>query len=561
MFANKGLVWKLTVPIPFLLFIGIALIWIILPGMISDNARKEAVHSASETVSQFKALRKYYVQNIIKKVLADGNLKPSINHAKEEKSIPLPATMIHDLSAALSKRDTTVKLYSAFPFPNRKDRKLDPFQTEAWKYINANPNKIFSRQATINGKEIVRVAIADKMVAQGCVNCHNGHPDTPKTGWKLGDVRGILEVNANIDSQLANGTTLSVTIIGIIAAILAGIIALCFYLARNISKPITEITGTMHTLADGDLSVEVTANDRGDEVGLMAKAVEIFKLNMIKAKQMTEDQLTAEASKLERAQKVENLVADFQIKADDLILQVTNASNRIKAAATGASDDTGKAGSRSFEVAMAAERTSGSVESTSAAAEQLSASVSEISSQVSQSASISASAVAEVDQATEMVQGLDEESQKIGEVVGMISDIADQTNLLALNATIEAARAGDAGKGFAVVASEVKNLASQTAKATEQISSIIGNVQGATGKTVESIERIRNVIGEINSMSATISSAVEEQNSTTNEIARTVSTVSVDANIVLDSVGGLTHSSATSSAKSIRVTFEPFSFY
>ena len=185
MFANKGLVWKLTVPIPFLLFIGIALIWIILPGMISDNARKEAVHSASETVSQFKALRKYYVQNIIKKVLADGNLKPSINHAKEEKSIPLPATMIHDLSAALSKRDTTVKLYSAFPFPNRKDRKLDPFQTEAWKYINANPNKIFSRQATINGTEIVRVAIADKMVAQGCVNCHNGHPDTPKTGWKL----------------------------------------------------------------------------------------------------------------------------------------------------------------------------------------------------------------------------------------------------------------------------------------------------------------------------------------------------------------------------------------
>ena len=153
--------------------------------MISDNARKEAIHAASETVGQFKALRKYYVQNIIKKVLADGNLKPSINHAKEKKSIPLPATMIHDLSAALSKRDTTVKLYSAYPFPNRKDRKLDPFQTEAWEFINANPDKIFSQQATINGKEIVRVAIADKMVAQGCVNCHNGHPDTPKTGWKL----------------------------------------------------------------------------------------------------------------------------------------------------------------------------------------------------------------------------------------------------------------------------------------------------------------------------------------------------------------------------------------
>jgi methyl-accepting chemotaxis protein len=524
--------------------------------MISDNARKEAIHAASETVSQFKALRKYYVQNIIKKVLADGNLKPSINHAKEKKSIPLPATMIHDLSAALSKRDTTVKLYSAYPFPNRKDRKLDPFQTEAWEFINANPDKIFSQQATINGKEIVRVAIADKMVAQGCVNCHNGHPDTPKTGWKLGDVRGILEVNANIESQLANGTKLSATIIGIIVAILAGIIALCFYLARNISKPITEITGTMHTLADGDLSVEVGANGREDEVGHMAKAVEVFKQNMIKTQKMTEEQRSAEATKLERAQRVEQLIADFQIKADDMISHVTNGSNRIKVAASGASSDTGRAGNQSFEVAMAAERTSGSVESTAAAAEQLSASVSQILSQVSQSASISASAVTEVDEATEMVQGLDEESQKIGEVVGMISDIADQTNLLALNATIEAARAGDAGKGFAVVASEVKNLANQTAKATEQISSIIGNVQGATGKTVQSIERIRNVIGEINSMSTAISSAVDEQSTTTNEIAHTASTVSVDANIVLDSVGGLTHSSATSSAKSIRVTWE-----
>ncbi len=213
-------------------------------------------------------------------------------------------------------------------------------------------------------------------------------------------------------------------------------------------------------------------------------------------------------------------------------------------------------GSRSFDVATAAERTSDSINSTAAAAEELSTSVSEISSQVARSASIAADAVKEVNNATTMVRGLDLESQKIGQVVSLISDIAEQTNLLALNATIEAARAGDAGKGFAVVASEVKNLATQTAKATEQISSIIGTIQDATGNSVQSIEHIGNVVGEVDSMSTTIAGAVEEQNATTQEIARTAGVVSEDAAIVLSSVSQLTLSAAQSSGKSVQMLWE-----
>lgn len=345
-----------------------------------------------------------------------------------------------------------------------------------------------------------------------------------------------------------------IVVVSVIGTVLG--IGLALLLGRAIGNPIKSMTEAMKQLAAGDKTVVIPAQERGDEIGEMATTVEVFKNSMIEAERLAKEQSVAEAAKIKRAEEIATMIEGFESHAAELIEQVMHVAARIDKAASASGVETTTTGSRSFEVAGAAERTSTSIQTTAAAAEELSASVSEISVQVTKSSSIAENAVREVDLATKMVRGLDQESQKIGEVVEMISDIAEQTNLLALNATIEAARAGDAGKGFAVVASEVKNLATQTAKATEQISSMIGTIQGSTGNSVEAIEGIGNVIGEINTMATMIASAVEEQNATTQEIARTASSVSTDANIVLVSVGALTMSAARSSGKSVQMLWE-----
>jgi len=343
-------------------------------------------------------------------------------------------------------------------------------------------------------------------------------------------------------------------IVGIIGIVMGMIVA--FFLSRSMSGPIRTMTGAMNELADGNLEVDVPTGSRGNEIGEMSIALQTFRDRLIENREMEAAQQREEAAKREQFERREQILKAFEGKATSLVSSVLDAAARIEKASESSGIETTTTGSRSFEVATAAERTSESIESTAAASEELAASVSEIATQVTQSSTVTAEAVQEVDQATAMVRGLDAESQKIGEVVSLISDIAEQTNLLALNATIEAARAGDAGKGFAVVASEVKNLANQTAKATEEISSMIGTIQGSTKDSVDAIERIGAVMGQINSMSTAIASAVEQQNATTKEIARTSTSVSQDANTVLDSVGGLTMSAARSSGKSILMLWE-----
>ena len=526
---NQSISWRLILPIPIILIAALTVAWFMLPTVVGGNARDAAVRSAIQTVGQFKTLRAYYTKNIIKKVLANGTIKPSFDHEGKENTVPLPATVIHDLSALLAQEDTRLNLYSGFPFPNRANRQLDPYQQQAWEFLSQNPDETFVREETIGGKKVVRVAIADKLVAEGCVACHNSRPDTPKNDWKLGDVRGVLEVTTSIDSQLAAGAVLSRNIM--LASVLAGMLLLANVLfgARSVVSPLKSITGVMRRLADGDNSVNVPGQQRADEIGSMAQAVEVFKQSAIEREALEREQAKQRESEEERlhqetarAENVSRLIEEFDATAVSVLSNVATAADQMKSSAntmTATADETHQ---RSTAVSAASEEASTNMQTVASATEEMTSSVQEISRRVSHSAEIATSAVEQATATNEKVEGLAAAAQKIGEVVNLINDIADQTNLLALNATIEASRAGEAGKGFAVVASEVKSLAGQTAKATEEISAQIGAMQSSTEEAVAAIQEIGKTIGEISEVATTVASAVEEQDAATREIAENI---------------------------------------
>jgi methyl-accepting chemotaxis protein len=589
----KGLAWKIILPVPILLLVGIVIIWVWLPNAIQKNTEESAVASATTTVNQFKIVRGYYTKNVIKKALANKSLKPSFNHKTEKNSIPLPATLIHDLSGLLSKAGTKMALFSPYPFPNRKSRKLDPFQQEAWKAINANPDAPFVKRESLDGKTIIRVGIADKMVAQGCVNCHNSRHDTPKNDWKLGDVRGVLEVSTFIDDQIAAGASLSKKVV--IGLTLFGIVVIALLIAiviHFVGRPVQKLNHVMNRLAKGEKDIDVPGGDRPDELGEMAKTVEIFRANMIENEKLQSEQREAEEQmrateeakrvaevEVEEAQRKADIEAEAaQRKADSdaeeaqrkaaeraeeerkkemfsmadefeknvmaVVETLTDATNEMRTSAQSMSVSADQTSEKSAAVAAATEEASTNMQTVGSAAEELSATVDEISRQVAESAGVAQTAVSEVNETTVKVRGLADAARKIGDVITLISDVASQTNLLALNATIEAARAGDAGKGFAVVASEVKSLATQTGKATEEIDSQVTQIQEATGEAVAAIEGISNVIGRIDEISSGISAGVEQQGAATREIAGNVQQAAAGTQEVTNNIAEVNQTAA-----------------
>ena len=244
---------------------------------------------------------------------------------------------------------------------------------------------------------------------------------------------------------------------------------------------------------------------------------------------------------------------DFEDQAASMIDIVSHAATDIRAASLQGTEAQSDTGQKSFDVALASERTNDKINDAAAAADQLAGSIRGIAGQVTESTSMASSAVEETREANQKIHGLADAGQKIGEIVGLISEIVAQTNLLALNATIEAARAGDAGKGFAVVATEVKSLASQTAGAKEEISSQVSTIRNTVDGAVGSVVRVTQTIDRINEISTMIAAAVEQQSAATSEIARTTSTVSGDAVQVLMAIAKMTQSSAHSSGKSIGI--------
>ncbi|PCI04267.1 MAG: hypothetical protein COB78_08050 [Hyphomicrobiales bacterium] len=222
-------IYNLALAVPLLLAISLIIACFVIPNMIVEDARETAGQSAVQTVKQFKVIRGYYTKNVISKAKASGALTPMIDHVGSPNGIPLPATLIHDLSTLLAKENTTMTLYSAYPFPNRKDRVMDGFMNDAWAYLSTNPTGVYRQEEMHNGKSILRVAVADVFTAQGCVDCHNAHPASPKNNWKLGDVRGVMEVGTNINPAVRAASEIkNFLLIGVFLALLVSFIMVKF---------------------------------------------------------------------------------------------------------------------------------------------------------------------------------------------------------------------------------------------------------------------------------------------------------------------------------------------
>jgi methyl-accepting chemotaxis protein len=348
-----------------------------------------------------------------------------------------------------------------------------------------------------------------------------------------------------VDDIWAAFMTMFWKLAAVIGSLVLPTVALIAFVGMRVSAAIRGLSGKMKTVAGGDLSVEFPEAARRDEIGLMARAVKVFRDSMEEAERLRAEQEGVKARAAEERRRALSELADsFDRSVGGIVGTVASAATEMQSAAHSLTSTAEESSRQATAVAAASVEASTNVQTVASAAEQLSASIGEIARQVAQSSAIADQTAEQARHTNGTIQGLAQAAQKIGDVVGLIQTIAGQTNLLALNATIEAARAGEAGKGFAVVASEVKALANQTAKATEEIAGQISGIQGATGAAVTAIQSIGGTIDRMREIAGTIAAAVEQQSAATKEIANNVGQAAAGTDEVSSNISGVTQSAS-----------------
>ncbi|MFD2234669.1 methyl-accepting chemotaxis protein [Phaeospirillum tilakii] len=424
------------------------------------------------------------------------------------------------------------------------------------------PQDEVDREALATGKPVGRfvggfyrysmpivLGVTDGANQEVCHTCHGG------MGITDGEVIAVLSSSLSTAAEKAelNQAITWLVIFGVVSTIVS-VLVVRWILSGVIIRPILRMSGLMERLAKGDMTVAIEGTSRADEVGDMARTVQVFKEHMVEAEKLrsAQDEERNRAS-AQRAQARHEMANNFEHTVKTRVARVDESTAGIRNTAQSMANRSEKSGGRTLEVSEAAGITTERAAAVSEATRQLAESVNEIAKQVSQSSRIAQRAVEDVNTTARQMGELSEAVRAIGNVVQLINDIAAQTNLLALNATIEAARAGEAGKGFAVVAGEVKHLANQTARATDEIAQQVAAVQASAREMTGSIEGVVTTIREIDDISTAIASAVQQQEATTRDIASNISEVAHQAGEVSRSVTHLSKASAQACAGTIRV--------
>ncbi len=400
---------------------------------------------------------------------------------------------------------------------------------------NANTKIIGTNQLDVvtNGIAITR-SLRDGVLKSGDTTLYYTYylPGTDQLARKVAYARGfpawnvLIGTGAYLDDIDATFAAMAERVAMLVLGIVAVLAALGWLVTRRLAGPLGALERRMHALADGALDAPVPGGERRDEIGRMARAVEVFRDNARRMRALEQEQTAAQArTQAERRAELTRLTGEFEGRVGAVVQSIAGAAGNLRDAARALEETAAATTRESTAAAQAGEQATVNVQTVASAAEQLSASVGEISRRVSESAAIARQAVAEMGKTDRSVKGLSDSAQRIGEIVALINGIATQTNLLALNATIEAARAGEAGKGFAVVASEVKALANQTARATEDIRVQIDGMRTATGAVVTAVQDVTGTIGRINEIADAIAHAVDQQGAATREIAGNVQQV------------------------------------
>ena len=548
----QSIAFRLTMPIPLFVILCIGIAWAAIPRVLEKNTIDFATSSATNVVNQIKAIRGYYTQNVVKDVKNSTDISAGIDHKNDPSVIPLPATFVHDLSSLFAKQGLSLSLYSAFPFPGRADRQMDDFMQEAWAYLNKNPDGTYKRREVENGETYLRVAVADRMVDEGCVSCHNSHPDTPKVGWQVGDVRGVLEVRENIQTSLTASNVLTRNILIGVALAGLGMMLVVLFTTRTITRPIAEICKDMEAVSAGDLDGEITSAERGDELGKIGQTLVSLRDDLKRARSAEEQRSVQQQEQQQVVEKlshglddlakgdfsrplVEPFPADHeQLRSDfnrtlktlsSTIVEVISSAASIRSGAT-------EINRASSELSERTESQAATLEQTAAALEQMTASVKSaadgahsVEAIVNQAKTEAIESDKVVRHAVSAMTEIEKSSRHIGQIIGVIDDIAFQTNLLALNAGVEAARAGEAGRGFAVVASEVRALAQRSSDAAMEIKTLIVDSSkqvehgvDLVGKAGEALNSIVTRVGHISQLVSEIAVGSAEQSTGLDEI-------------------------------------------
>lgn len=413
----------------------------ILQSESKKTAISMAIDSAVDIIHQYKIVRGYYTKNVVAKVKANGGLNVTFAHKNIPNTIPLPATFIHELSQEYRNAGNNIQLnlYSAFPFPNRKDRVLDAFQEEAIRALNSNPKQIYSKTYFDADKGHVRVAIADTMTQNACVKCHNTHPDTPKNDWKLGDVRGVLEVDTNITKSLTYSKKMSNSIILIVLLNSILIVILLFSIfSKYIINPMKNLLKVL----------KYNSGQTRSQCGDISKSTDEIERNL--------------SSQSSAVQETTSSLEEISAMLSTSLSEMKKSSNQSIA-----SSDEAREG---VEIAKRAVATIQEISSNNDRMEKT------------------------LHHNNQNLEEIVDVINRIADKAKVINEIVFQTKLLSFNASVEAARSGEHGKGFSVVAEEVGNLAQMSGSAAEEISEIIGE---GVSKIREIIEKTKLIAEEL----------------------------------------------------------------